>query len=60
MRVTDFYDRHPISEQQVRAAVARRRGGDLRELTAGDQLYAFFVGLVEAGKLGGGHFTASR
>ncbi len=25
-----------------------------------DQLYAFFVGLVEAGKLGGGRFAASR
>ena len=25
-----------------------------------DQLYAFFVGLVEAGKLGGGRFSASR
>ncbi len=36
MRVIDFYDRHPISEQQVLAAVARRRGGDLRCLTAED------------------------
>lgn len=25
-----------------------------------DQLYAFFVDLVEAGMLGGGRFTASR
>jgi hypothetical protein len=25
-----------------------------------DQLHAFFVGLVEAGKLGGGRFTATR
>jgi sarcosine/dimethylglycine N-methyltransferase len=25
-----------------------------------DQLYAFFVGLIEAGKLGGGRFSASR
>ena len=25
-----------------------------------DQLYAFFVGLVEAGKLGGGRFSATR
>jgi hypothetical protein len=25
-----------------------------------DQLYTFFVGLVEAGKLGGGRFTATR
>ena len=24
------------------------------------ELYAFFVGLVEAGKLGGGRFSASR
>lgn len=40
MRVTDFYDRHPISEQQVLAAVARRRGGDLTSLTA-DDLFDF-------------------
>ena len=25
-----------------------------------DQLYEFFVGLIEAGKLGGGRFSASR
>ena len=25
-----------------------------------DQLYAFFVGLVEAGKLGGGRLSATR
>jgi len=25
-----------------------------------DALYAFFVGLVEAGKLGGGRFSATR
>jgi hypothetical protein len=25
-----------------------------------DALYAFFVGLVDAGKLGGGRFSASR
>jgi len=25
-----------------------------------DQLYAFFVGLIEAGKLGGGRFSATR
>jgi hypothetical protein len=25
-----------------------------------DQLYTFFVGLVEAGKLGGGRFSATR
>jgi hypothetical protein len=25
-----------------------------------DGLYAFFVGLIEAGKLGGGRFSASR
>src|SRR2546425_1281879 len=30
MRVDDFYDRHPISEHQVLAAVARRRGGQVR------------------------------
>lgn len=40
MRVTDFYDHHPISEQQVLAAVARRRGGDLRALTV-DDLFDF-------------------
>ena len=40
MRVNDFYDRHPISEQQVLAAVARRRGGDLQSLTA-DDLFDF-------------------
>jgi ubiquinone/menaquinone biosynthesis C-methylase UbiE len=40
MRVNDFYDRHPISEQQVLAAVARRRGGDLRHL-APDDLFEF-------------------
>src|SRR2546428_11209245 len=36
MRVDDFYDRHPISEQQVLAAVARRRGGDLSPLSPDD------------------------
>ena len=40
MRVLDFYDRHPISEQQVLAAVARRRGGALGTLTA-DDLFDF-------------------
>ncbi len=38
--MNDFYDRHPISEQQVLAAVSRRRGGDLRGLTA-DELFEF-------------------
>ncbi|HEV8643164.1 MAG TPA: methyltransferase domain-containing protein [Methylomirabilota bacterium] len=36
MSVTDFYDRHPINEQQVLAAVARRRGAVLAALTAED------------------------
>src|SRR3989442_6845244 len=36
----NFYDRHPISEQQVLAAVARRRGGDLSRLTP-DDLFEF-------------------
>lgn len=40
MRVIDFYDRHPISEQQVLGAVARRRGGVLGTLTA-DDLFDF-------------------
>lgn len=40
MRASDFYDRHPISEQQVLAAAARRRGGDLSRLTP-DELFAF-------------------
>ncbi len=40
MRVIDFYDRHPISEPQVLAAVARRRAGDLGPLTA-DDLFDF-------------------
>src|SRR5947209_5960907 len=40
MRVDDFYDRHPISEQQVLAAVARRRGGDLSQLSP-DDLFEF-------------------
>src|SRR5256886_16744376 len=34
------YARHPISEQQVLAAVARRRGGDLSRLTP-DDLFEF-------------------
>src|SRR2546428_12629657 len=33
MRVDDFYDRHPISEQEVLAPLARRRGGDLSQLS---------------------------
>ncbi|PYM42471.1 MAG: hypothetical protein DME12_07330 [Candidatus Rokuibacteriota bacterium] len=40
MRVDDFYDRHPISEPQVLAAVARRRGGDLSRLGP-DDLFEF-------------------
>jgi ubiquinone/menaquinone biosynthesis C-methylase UbiE len=40
MRVDDFYDRHPINEPEVLAAVARRRGGDLARLRA-DDLFEF-------------------
>jgi sarcosine/dimethylglycine N-methyltransferase len=40
MRMNDFYDRHPISEQQVLAAVARRRGGDVSGLTP-EELFEF-------------------
>ena len=40
MRVDDFYDRHPISEPQVLAAVARRPGGDLSRLGP-DDLFEF-------------------
>ena len=40
MRVDDFYDRHPINEHQVLAAVARRRGGDLSRLRP-DDLFEF-------------------
>src|SRR5438034_61459 len=40
MRVDDFYDRHPISEHEVLAAVARRRGGDLSQLSP-DDLFEF-------------------
>ncbi len=36
VQAIDFYDRHPISEQQVLAAVARRRGGDLARLEPED------------------------
>ncbi len=36
MRLTDFYDRHPISEEQVLAAVARRRGSAAPPLVAED------------------------
>src|SRR2546428_5347320 len=38
MRVDDFYDRHPISEHQVLAAVARPRGGAPSQLRPGDPL----------------------
>lgn len=36
----DFYDRHPISEAHVLAAVRRSRGGDLTALVA-DDLFAY-------------------
>jgi ubiquinone/menaquinone biosynthesis C-methylase UbiE len=38
--VIDFYDRHPISEEQVLAAVARRHGGRPTRLSA-DDLFDF-------------------
>jgi ubiquinone/menaquinone biosynthesis C-methylase UbiE len=38
--ILDFYDRHPISEAQVLAAVARRRGVLAGQLTA-DDLFEF-------------------
>lgn len=40
MHTLDFYDRHPISEEQVLAAVARRRGGFEGPLGA-DDLFDF-------------------
>lgn len=40
MDILDFYDRHPISEAQVLAAVTRRRGG-LGGPLAPDDLYDF-------------------
>src|SRR2546429_9624597 len=40
MRADAFYDRHPISEHEVLAAVARRRGGDLSQLSP-DDLFEF-------------------
>jgi ubiquinone/menaquinone biosynthesis C-methylase UbiE len=39
--VVDFYDRHPISEAQVLAAVARRRGGVLAGRLTADDLFEF-------------------
>lgn len=36
MRLSDFYDRHPISEAEILAALARRRGGDAGPITADD------------------------
>jgi len=38
--VIDFYDRHPISEAQVRAALARRRGR-AGEMVTADDLFEF-------------------
>lgn len=40
MRLSDFYDRHPINEEQVLAALARRRGGAACPLTP-DDLFEF-------------------
>ena len=40
MRVDDFYDRHPINADQVLAAVARRRGGDITRPSP-DDLFEF-------------------
>src|SRR5881392_460075 len=67
MRVDDFYDRHPISEPQVLAAVARRRGGDLSRLGP-DDLFEFdqdhYGGLKAVDELarlaGPARFLASR
>ncbi|HTI53065.1 MAG TPA: hypothetical protein VMC04_02465, partial [Verrucomicrobiae bacterium] len=42
----------------LRAHTVARFGHEHYE--AYDQLYTFFVGLVDAGKLGGGRFTATR
>src|SRR3989449_9821160 len=54
MRVDDFYDHHPISEHEVLAAVARRRGGDLSQLSP-DDLFEFdqdhYGGLQAGGEL---------
>src|SRR5262245_38962240 len=41
VRVIDFYDRHPISEGQVLAAVARRRGGAVAGQLTADDLFDF-------------------
>jgi hypothetical protein len=40
--------------EETVATLGEARYGEYR------QLYAFFVGLVEDGKLGGGRFTATR
>lgn len=40
MRVTEYYDRHPINERDVLAALDRRRGGARGPLTA-DDLFEF-------------------
>jgi ubiquinone/menaquinone biosynthesis C-methylase UbiE len=40
-RVTDFYDRHPISEAQVLAAVRRRRGPLAGGPLTADELFEF-------------------
>lgn len=40
-RVTDFYDRHPISEAQVLAAVRRRRGPLADDPLTADELFEF-------------------
>jgi len=36
MRLSEFYDRHPISEAEILATLARRRGGEACPLTADD------------------------
>lgn len=41
MSVIDFYDRHPISEAQVLAAVAHRRGGVLTGALSAEDLFEF-------------------
>ena len=54
-----------ILRERARACFARMREDTVARLGEAryeeyDQLYAFFVGLIEAGKLGGGRFSASR
>jgi sarcosine/dimethylglycine N-methyltransferase len=54
---TILRDRLQMFRAMRQDTVARLGEARYREY---DQLYAFFVGLIEAGKLGGGRFSASR